>query len=404
MALRYFIPDWDDRVDPDYNFLTDTHTPGRSPYRDDRYAHELFPTPPYDGILLSRAVIDQSESKRAAILEAGSVHRYLRLPADGAHLVLGDCGAFSYWQDENPPYKTSDVLAYYHDLGFDQGVSVDHLIFTDQEAERERRWNITVDNAADFLREHQRGGYSFTPFGVAQGWDPRSYQRAARALMQMGYGAIAIGGLVRSQARDIVQVLASVQEVLRPGTQVHLFGVTRPEYAATFARLGVTSFDSASWLRRAWMDGRCNYFLGTATFTAIRVPAAATVARKQELDVATVIAAEQAALAALRAFDRGAGSLEAARAAVFDYAALDTPLSKARRADYERTLVAQPWKQCDCTICRALGIEVIIFRGNNRNRRRGFHNTWQLYNRLQEVLSDEPAEPLATQLELLHEC
>jgi hypothetical protein len=52
--------------------------------------------------------------------------------------------------------------------------------------------------------------------------------------------------------------------------------------------------------------------------------------------------------------------------------------------DYERTLSARPWQECPCTICRGIGVEVII-RGNNRNRRRGFHNTWQLYQQLHSV-------------------
>jgi len=46
---------------------------------------------------------------------------------------------------------------------------------------------------------------------------------------------------------------------------------------------------------------------------------------------------------------------------------------------YKRTLQEKPWKECDCPICRSIGIEVVIFRGNNRNRRRGFHNTYVFY-------------------------
>ena len=36
-----------------------------------------------------------------------------------------------------------------------------------------------------------------------------------------------------------------------------------------------------------------------------------------------------------------------------------------------RVLEARPDRGCD--ICRNWGIQVVIFRGNNRNRRRGFH-------------------------------
>ena len=44
------------------------------------------------------------------------------------------------------------------------------------------------------------------------------------------------------------------------------------------------------------------------------------------------------------------------------------------RSRYLRTLTDRPWKQCSCPICKALSVEVIIFRGSNRNKRRGIHN------------------------------
>ena len=53
---------------------------------------------------------------------------------------------------------------------------------------------------------------------------------------------------------------------------------------------------------------------------------------------------------------------------------------------YERILRAEPWKECDCTICGEYGIEVAIWRGNNRNRRRGFHNTRRFYDQFQRDL------------------
>lgn len=404
MPITYFIPDWDDRVDPGYDFLTDAHTPRRNPYVDDRYAHELYAQAPYDGVLLSRAVIDEKSAKHDAIMEAGTVHRYLRLPED--HQVLGDCGAFTYWQADEPPYKTDEILEYYQRLGFDIGVSIDHLIFAELEAEKQRRWDITVANAEAFLKLHRSGGYTFTPVGVAQGWDPASYGRAARALMGMGYTHIAAGGLVRSQTEEVLAVLRAIQAELRPGTQLHLFGVNRPEQIDTFAALGVTSFDSASRLRRAWMDGRRNYFLGNAAFSAIRVPEARALARKQDLDEAEALRLERAALAALRAYDREEAGLEETYAAALAYAALAGEVKERTRQDYRETLARRPWMYCPCAICNRVGVEVIIFRGNNRNRRRGFHNTWQLYRQLhghpQELPPPLEADPAdATQLSLL---
>jgi hypothetical protein len=115
-----------------------------------------------------------------------------------------------------------------------------------------------------------------------------------------------------------------------------------------------------------------------------------------------VIMAELGALAALRAFRDGARDVESALWAIRRYGLLwgDT---KQRMDAYRETLTMRPWKICTCTICSKLNIEVVIFRGNNRNRRRGFHNTWQLY----ETLKAAREQPLAKtavveQLEIFH--
>jgi hypothetical protein len=396
MSISYFIPDWDDRVDPGYDFLVDKHTPRRNPYRDDYYAHQIFTPPPYDGVLISRAVIDAHPKKRQAIINAGSVHKYLRLP-DGAQ-VMGDCGAFTYWQAYEPPYKTEEIIEYYQQLKFDIGVSIDHLIFTELEAEKERRWNITIKNAEEFMRLYEKGKshYTFTPMGVAQGWNPDSYQHSVEKLMEIGYTYIALGGLVRSTSEDIIQVLEAVKPALQEGTQLHLFGVNRPEHIQTFSALGVTSFDSASRLRRAWMDGRRNYFLGNAAFSAIRVPDARRLAKKNEgISETEALRLERAALDALRAYDHQEVSLDTAYNAVIAYAELAGDVRERTRRDYRDTLARRPWMYCSCAICNRIGVEVIIFRGNNRNRRRGFHNTWQLYEQLCGHVQDLPP-PLDT--------
>ena len=225
MNITYYIPDWDDRVDPGFDFVQEHYsTKGVSPYQRDSYAHELFSQPAYDGILVSIATLQGNQTKFKTIQEMGSIHRYLRL-SQHSNRVLGDCGAFTYWQQDVPPYKTEEVLDIYQALRLDIGVSIDHLIFTADSAERTRRWQITHENAKAFLHAHRVGGYQFVPCGVAQGWDAESYQRAARELIRMGYEYIAIGGLVRSKTEEILTILSAVQEVVPSGIQIHLFGV-----------------------------------------------------------------------------------------------------------------------------------------------------------------------------------
>ena len=55
----------------------------------------------------------------------------------------------------------------------------------------------------------------------------------------------------------------------------------------------------------------------------------------------------------------------------------------------QKVLEDAPWRNCPCSICKKDGIEVIVFRGNNRNRRRGFHNTYVFYEIIQRVLNGE---------------
>jgi hypothetical protein len=54
----------------------------------------------------------------------------------------------------------------------------------------------------------------------------------------------------------------------------------------------------------------------------------------------------------------------------------------------QRTLERQPWKDCECDVCRSIGVEVIIFRSSNRNKRRGFHNLSVYHRHLRRTLGE----------------
>jgi hypothetical protein len=53
---------------------------------------------------------------------------------------------------------------------------------------------------------------------------------------------------------------------------------------------------------------------------------------------------------------------------------------------YGETLQDAPWKKCGCRICREAGINVVIFRGSERNKRRGFHNIYAFRQRIDREL------------------
>ena len=183
--MRYFIPDWDDLVDPHYDFLQDLHKSGREPYRDDVYAHEIYTDfPSYDGILVSKAQLEHNQRKKALAEEIG-VHGTLRIPKSMP--VLGDSGAFDYIAADTPPYQTDEIMDYYERLGFDYGVSIDHLIIPAFYEQKDRRMQITLENSQEMITRYQKGNYRFEPIAAVQGWDPISYRDCAEKMIEMGY-------------------------------------------------------------------------------------------------------------------------------------------------------------------------------------------------------------------------
>jgi hypothetical protein len=93
---------------------------------------------------------------------------------------------------------------------------------------------------------------------------------------------------------------------------------------------------------------------------------------------------ESDCLASLQQFNGSPGSRSAVVKSVNAYG----PLLERRGEDnhfYEKHLALltdQPWKKCPCAVCREVGINVVIFRGAARNKRRGLHNTWILYQKI----------------------
>ena len=361
-SVKYFIPDWNDYVDEQYDFFNEVPAGRRV------YAHECLDTPPYDGVLISRAAVNVN--KLARIVTAGGIRQFLRVPDELT--VLGDCGAFGYIDQEVPTYETSEIIDYYTHIGVDLGVSIDHLIITSEPAEQRRRYDLTIANAEAFLLEYQARGLAWEPVGAVQGWDASSYAAAARAYVAMGYRYLALGTLVRRGDRELMAIITAVRDVC-PDIRLHLFGVGRLQLVPAFARMGVTSMDSASHLRRAWLRADQNYFTEEGWYSSIRVPIATTLALAQ---------LESACMAGVREVaEQRTAPPRALIDALVEYETQFQPLAKPerRRDQIARILTDRPWERCACAMCRAHGVEIAIFRRSNRSRRRGFHNTYVFY-------------------------
>jgi hypothetical protein len=429
--MKFLYSDTQDYVDPGYDFLHDRNSPGRERYWTDVYAHEFMEPAPYDGLLVSMSAVRQAAGVAASKVRY-STREEQRLLRDGARpflryggprfknaMVMGDCGAFAYVEHPVPAYAPEEVVEFYTEAGFTHGVSPDHIIFDcDLSNPPERvvdpairqRFAITLANAEVFLGLVRREGTPFEPLGPVQGWSPQSMAEAAYRLERMGYAYLAIGGLVPLKVEAIKAVLKAIRERIRPETKIHLLGFAKADSIQEFTDYGITSFDSTSPLIRAFKDQKANYYSEGSNgrldyYTAIRIPQAMENPRlmqgikRGQFSAEDLLRREKRALTELRAYDRGASSVEATLDAVMDYhqfllrgdgtgVELQDKALRKTAALVQRTLIHQPWKQCDCAVCRSIGVEVIIFRSSNRNKRRGFHNLGVYHRHLRNTLGE----------------
>jgi len=258
---------------------------------------------------------------------------------------------------------------------------------------------LTLENAREmFELWESKDKYlnSIRIIGVAQGWDVNSYRRAVRELLKIGYDYIGLGGLARSptgvetgdtQSKTLLNVVKGVwlevrkwMEETKRRVDIHVFGVARLNVLPQLMRYGITSFDSASFLRRAWLSAQNNYHtLEGKSYSAIRVPQTGRSLRVKGIkDRERLIILEKKSLEMLRRYDKGEVSLDEVMKTLREFNKIIGQRPGLEKF-YIETLKDKPWKKCPCVICKNIGVEVIIFRGNNRNRRRGFHNTWVFY-------------------------
>jgi hypothetical protein len=410
--MRFFFPDSQDQVDPGFEFITEERDPLRVRQRDDLYAHEVLDPPPFHGLLVSKSIVDgysdgsagkYTGAQRRRLYREGA-RQFFRLDhARGPLRIMGDCGAFSYVKETYPPYSVDDVIDFYDGCGFDYGIAVDHVIFQyEPQASRDdvratewvRRQDITLTLANDFRKRCKVRRVCFQPLGVAQGWSPQSYAAAVAELQRIGYRRIALGGMVQLKTREILDCLRAVDDKRRSDTQLHLLGISRCDDIPTFAKHGVTSFDSTSPFRQAFKDDRDNYYTFGSTYVALRVPQVEGnfKLRKRiasgEVDQRKAITLERSALRSLRDYEAGTASLDDTLSALQNYSQVwDGKID--RSVAYRRTLQDRPWRECTCALCQTLGIEIAVFRGAERNKRRGFHNLHVFRNRLRAQLGED---------------
>ncbi|OSI72293.1 hypothetical protein BSZ21_07365 [Bradyrhizobium canariense] len=423
--MRFVFADSIDTIDPLYDFVADRNGLGRLVHRDDQYPHEFLEKAPYDGILISRAIVGDaafpgkySEAQMMRFRREGA-RKFLRYPLAKFpdSMLVGDCGAFNYRNLPEPPYHADDTAEFYADAGFTHGCSPDHVIFDFDEAGLVRRFRdvpqhvrqrfeITQQNALEFLKVSKKIGKDFTPMGVIQGWSAESMADAALNLVKMGYRYLAIGGTVPLKIDQIQRVLSTLRDAIPSRIRLHLLGFGKIEELAVLERNKVYSFDTTSPLLRAFKDAKKNYWVRNSSgelsyYTAIRIPQATENNKLKQkacegsLNQEVARRLESAALERVRGYAARKAGLEECLDAVMEYwVALnwDADPSMTRRSQaalrqrevYSRTLSERPWESCDCRVCREAGVEAVIFRTSNRNKRRGIHNLHVFHTHLNQ--------------------
>lgn len=423
--MKFLYSDSLDFVDPLFDFVKDQRSSTRRAHSDDLFPHEFLETPPYDGLLVSRAIVGDVKrvgkynDSQAMRFRREGARAFLRFPESKypGSMLMGDNGAFTYRNEAEPPHTVENTLEFYHDAGFTHGCSIDHLIFDFQadglppSDEALRRYNITLSLAEKFLPASREMVPNFTPVGVIQGWSAASMAASASALVKIGFTYLAVGGMVPLQIDQIKQALQSIRDGIPSSIQLHLLGFGKTEELASVRTFGVSSFDTTSPLLRAFKDGKRNYYSlkpdGTLDYyMAVRIPQALDNdrlmrrAKRGHLDQESLLRLERDALQIVRACAARKDTVEAAVQAVLTYgryALWDDKASDARNeaklatleTAYTRTLSDRPWERCDCRVCREAGVDALIFRSSNRNKRRGMHNLHVFYRHL------KTSEPVA---------
>lgn len=133
--MRFYVPEWEDHVDAEYDFVTDEHSSMDRSERNLAYIWDIFgrdpDRTPIDGVLISREQIEDSPSRARRLRE----HGVYEAPDDGTTLAIpdwlptiSDCGAWGYKSLPFPPYGNAGMLDFYEQLEVDVGVTIDHLV------------------------------------------------------------------------------------------------------------------------------------------------------------------------------------------------------------------------------------------------------------------------------------
>ncbi len=394
--LEFFLPFEFDQIPSKWDSWNDTWENSGKKF----FIWNCFKRVPFDGLLISKVKFDLKKTRYKSDLKKNSnLKNLLKLPNNIK--LFGDCGAFQYRFKSRPPFRTKDLLDFYQKYGFDMGCSIDHIIIDKKNKNlREKRYQITKNFAKECIQEFKSNNYTFELFGVAQGWDIESYLNMIKYLYELGYENLCIGGLVGVKAKSknpkefsLIRFIEQLNLLLKEYKfkKIHIFGRGNPYLLNLYLKYGITQFDY-NIMRKSWTDEKKSYILFDKKaktlkyYTSIRIPLIKNSMGKQN--------SEFLIFNKLKDFERGkiSGNVFIAELDKY-YQKYNNILNikkkfKINKPLLQNLLTDEPWSSCECDLCKKFGVHVIVFRRRMRNVMRAFHNVYNYYLYLQEILNN----------------
>ncbi len=194
------------------------------------------------------------------VAELGGLHRFMNWP----HPILTDSGGFQVMSlaklrklDENGVTFQSHIDGSKHVLSPERSMEIQHLLGADiqmqfDECVRLPAERSDVERAMRLsLRWAERSLAAFREapgramFGIVQGGDDRALRiESARALADMPFGGLAIGGLAVGEPQDVMLAMIETVAPYLPTTKPrYLMGVGTPDDIVQAVARGVDMFD-----------------------------------------------------------------------------------------------------------------------------------------------------------------
>jgi hypothetical protein len=167
--------------------------------------------------------------------------------------MIWDCGAWSYRLKDEPDYTPQECADLYDDFApaGSMVIAPDHMLVPGVDLDRRREINLR--NAREFLKVVHK---THLPMATIHGTTVGERVDAALELRRMGYRHLAVGGVAAQAARkEMVTEVVSTLRAAVPDVHLHVLGLSSPEYAKRWRRIGVDTFDGSSHFKQAFTAG-----------------------------------------------------------------------------------------------------------------------------------------------------